>query len=336
MSYNLYLVHWPILVILKHQLGGNSMIRFVAILISFPIAKLLHGRVDQPFRRLSVRRRKTTLTCLAVLLVAPVIFSATYVLLAPSVNLKVTGSTNSLPYYSLGSNMCVDVAISDFERFNCNSGSIDSKKKLLLIGDSHADSISEAVISAYLKINPEGSVFVWSKSGCPFLLDDNPNRTCDINRDFIINLIQSEKPSEIVISNAITRYINIEDQNDLPRGLSSKLKEVGSTYQRLFVNLDQLQVPIFIVHEIPKLDPKVRQSSIVLGKIQSKLIEILALSSLNSSNIRYIDLSKVICPNNLCSRIVDSESIYLDGDSEHLTGFGSLKLESQFRIAFTN
>ena len=235
MSYNLYLVHWPILVILKHQFGGDSSIRFAAMLISFPVAKGLYGRVDQPFRRLSDEKRKTAMPYLAVMIVAPVLISAMYLMVTPSMDLKVADNTSSLSYYSLGSNMCVDVAASDFERDNCVSGSINSDKKLLLIGDSHAASISEAVISAYLQINPLGSVFVWSKSGCPFLIDDNTNRTCDMNREFIIDLIRSEKPTEIVISNAITRYLNIENLNDLPRGLRGKLKEIGSSYERTFV-----------------------------------------------------------------------------------------------------
>ena len=334
MSYNLYLVHWPILVILKYQFGGNSTIRFAAMLISFPVAKGLLGRVDQPFRRLSVNRRKTALTCLAAMIIAPVLLSAIYLMVVPRVDLKVGDNSSSLPYYSLGSNMCVDVAASDFERDNCVSGSINSDKKLLLIGDSHAASISEAVISSYLKINPLGSVFVWSKSGCSFLVDDNTNRTCDMNREFIINLIRSEKPTEIVVSNAITRYLNIDNLNDLPRGLRDKLNEVGSSYQRTFDYLDQLRIPIYIVHEIPKLDPTLRQNSVDLGKVQSKLIEVLESSTLNSSNVRFIDLSKIICPNSLCSRLVESESIYLDGDPEHLSGRGALVLVSEFELAF--
>ena len=56
-----------------------------------------------------------------------------------------------------------------------------------------------------------------------------------MNREFIINLIRSEKPTEIVVSNAITRYLNIENLNDLPRGLRGKLKEIGSSYERTFV-----------------------------------------------------------------------------------------------------
>jgi peptidoglycan/LPS O-acetylase OafA/YrhL len=333
-SYNLYLVHWPILVILKHQFGGNSTIRFVAILISFPIAKGLYKMVDQPFRRLSDSKRKTALNFLAILMITPVLLSAIYMLSAQSVDLKVADNSRSLPYYSLGSNMCVDVNASDYERDSCVSGSIDSGKKLLLIGDSHAASISEAVIATYLKINPLGSVFVWAKSGCPFLIDDNINRTCDINRDFINDLIRTEKPTDIVISNAITRYLYIENLNDLPRGLGGKLKEVGMSYQRTFVYLDQLQIPVYIVHEIPKLDPTLRQKSVSLSKVQSKLIEILESSTLNSSNVKFIDLSKVICPNNLCSRIVESELIYLYGDPEHLSGRGALSLAPKFEIAF--
>ena len=139
--------------------------------------------------------------------------------------------------------MCADIAVSDFDHSKCISESPYSRKKLFLVSDSHAVSISEAVISAYLKINQNASVFVWSKSGWPFLIDDNSNRNCDVNRDSVINLIRSEKPTEIVVSNAVTRYLSIEDLNDLPRGLRDKLEAVGSSYQRTFAFLEQLDIP---------------------------------------------------------------------------------------------
>lgn len=333
-SYNLYLVHWPILVIMKHQFGSNSTIRFAAMLFSFPLAKGLYSRVDQPFRRLSEINRKTTLIGLVVLVVAPILFAVTYLKVAPRVDLKVTVTSNLLPYYSLGSNMCVDVPISDFDRNKCISGSLISGRKLLVVGDSHAASISEAVISAYLKVNPGGSVLVWSKSGCPFLTDDNSNRICDINRDFIMNLIEVEKPSEIVISNAVTRYLGIENLNDLPRGLQSKLEVVGSSYERTFSFLNQIEVPVYIVHEVPKLDPMLHQRVIRLSKVQLSLIKTLENSAIRYRNIEFADLADIICPNMVCSRIVNGEEIYLNGDPEHLTAQGSLIFIKQFEVLF--
>lgn len=333
-SYNLYLVHWPILVIMKHQFGNNSTIRFAAMLISFPLAKGLYSRVDQPFRVLSEIKHKTTLIGLAVLVVTPIFFAATYLKVAPKVDLKVAATSNSLPYYSLGSNMCVDVAISDFDRSKCISGSLNSSRKLFLVGDSHAASISEAVISAYLKLNPEGSVLVWSKSGCPFLIDDSPNRICDINRDFVMNLIRVEKPSEIVISNAITRYLGVKNLNELPRGLQSKLEAVGSSYQRSYAFLNQLEVPVNIVHEIPKLDPMLYQRAVRLGKVQLSLMKTLENAAIGYTNVEFIDLADVICPKMACSRIVNGEEIYLDGDPEHLTAQGSFVFIKQFESTF--
>ena len=49
--------------------------------------------------------------------------------------------------------------------------------------------------------------------------------------------------NEIVVSNAVTRYLSIEDLNDLPRGLRDKLEAVGSSYQRTFAFLEQLDIP---------------------------------------------------------------------------------------------
>ena len=193
---------------MKHQFGSSSRIRFAAMMISFPLAMGLYQRVDQPIRKFSESRSRITFIGLAVMTLAPLLISATYLRIIPNVDLEIADNLNSQPDYSLGSKTSVDVAIPDLKRIDCISGSIISSKKLLLIGDSHASSISEPVISAYLKIYPEGSVFVWSKSGCPFLVDDNSNKICDVNRDFVNDLIRSEKPSEIIISNAITRYLN--------------------------------------------------------------------------------------------------------------------------------
>jgi hypothetical protein len=218
----------------------------------------------------------------------------------------------------------------------CISGDLNAKKKLMLVGDSHAASISEAVISAFLKLNPDGSVFVWSKSGCPFLVDNNPNRNCDTNRDFILDLIDKEQPSEMIIANAITRYLGVTDTSYLPFGLKGRLNQVELSYQRTYFVLDQRQIPIYIVHEIPKLDPLLKKDSVKLGKVQSKLNELLESAALSSSNVSFIDPSEVICPNKLCSRMVNNKIIYLDGDPEHLTGSGSIQLKSLFTSAFTS
>jgi peptidoglycan/LPS O-acetylase OafA/YrhL len=334
MSYNIYLIHWPILVIAQNQLGSQGYVRLSAIAISLPLASLLYKKVDQPIRNLSEFNRFRTLTTIGVLVALTVLSVVAFRLIVPSVDLTTINIAGEKPYYSLGSNTCVDIEIQEVDRNMCISGDLNAKKKLMLVGDSHSASISEAVISAYLELNPNGSVFVWSKSGCPFLIDNNPNRSCDTNRDFILELIEKEQPSEIIISNAITRYLGVTDTNYLPFGLKGKLNQVELSYQRTYFFLDQRQIPIFIFHEIPKLDSTLKKKSVPLGKVQSEINELLESAALNFPNVRLIDPSKVICPSNSCSRIVDKYAIYLDGDPEHLTGSGSMKLKSLLTSAF--
>jgi hypothetical protein len=336
MSYNIYLIHWPILVIAQNQLGSQGYVRLSAIAISLPLASLLYKKVDQPIRNLSEFNRFRTLTTIGVLVALTVLSVVAFRLIVPSIDLTTINIAGEKPYYSLGSNTCVDIEIQEVDRNMCISGDLNAKKKLMLVGDSHSASISEAVISAYLELNPNGSVFVWSKSGCPFLIDNNPNRSCDTNRDFILELIEKEQPSEIIISNAITRYLGVTDTNYLPFGLKGKLNQVELSYQKTFFFLDQRQIPIFIFHEIPKLDSTLKKKSVPLGKVQSEINELLESAALNFPNVRLIDPSKVICPSNSCSRIVDKYAIYLDGDPEHLTGSGSMKLKSLLTSAFTD
>jgi hypothetical protein len=296
----------------------------------------LYKKVDQPIRNLSEFNRFGTLTTIGVLVALPVLSVVTFRLIVPSIDLTTINIAGEKPYYSLGSNTCVDIEIQEVDRNMCISGDLNAKKKLMLVGDSHAASISEAVISAFLKLNPDGSVFVWSKSGCPFLVDNNPNRNCDTNRDFILDLIDKEQPSEMIIANAITRYLGVTDTNYLPFGLKGRLSEVKLSYQRTLSFLDQNQIPIYVFHEIPKLDSMLKENSVAPGKVQKRLNELLESAIPNSANVRFIDPSQVICPNEMCSRIVNKNAIYLDGDPEHLTGSGSMQLKSLFTSAFTN
>jgi peptidoglycan/LPS O-acetylase OafA/YrhL len=336
MSYNIYLVHWPILVIAQNQLGSQGYVRLSAIALSLPLASFLHKKVDQPIRKLSEINRFRALTTIGLLVALPALSVVGFRQAVSTVDLTTINFKSEKPYYSLGSNICVDIKIQDFDRSKCISGDLKAKKKLMLVGDSHSASISEAVISAYLELNPNGSVFVWSMSGCPFLIDNNPNLICDTNRDFLMELVDKEKPNEIIIANAITRYLGVTDTNYLPFGLKRRLNEVKLSYQRTLSFLDQSQIPIYFFHEIPKLDSMLKENSVALGKVQKRLNELLESAVPNSANVRFIDPSQVICPNKMCSRIVNKKAIYLDGDPEHLTGSGSMQLKSLFTRVFTN
>lgn len=333
-SYNIYLVHWPILVIAQNQLGSQGHVRLSAIALSLPLANLLYKKVDQPIRKLSEISRFRTITTIGVLVALPALSVVAFRLIVPAVDLTSINAGVEKPYYSLGSNMCVDIEIQDMNRNSCISGDPNTKKKLMLVGDSHAASISEAVIFAFLKLNPDGSVFVWSKSGCPFLIDDNSNRSCDSNRDYILELIEREQPSEIMIANAITRYLGVKDPNYLPFGLKNRIEEVGQSHARTFSYLTRFGITVLFVHEIPRLDANIASRAVVLGSVQVDLRNTVEKSVEVKQKIGFIDLARSICPNNQCSRLVNGIDIYLAGDPEHLTGTGSLELERQFESAF--
>jgi peptidoglycan/LPS O-acetylase OafA/YrhL len=335
MSYNLYLVHWPIMVLMKFQFGGSTTSRVFAILLSIPIAQCMYSWLDKPIRAMSERKRSKALMVVGVLVLLPIITSASYLLISHDVKDATAVGENTLPYYSLGSNACVDSNIATFERNKCMSGSPSSKDKLLLIGDSHAASISEVVISTFLKIHPDGSVFVWSKSGCPFIIDNNTNRECDSNRDFILKLIKTEQPSEIIIANAVIRYLSIENINDLPFGLKTKIRNMGNAYRRTFEVMNQLRIPVHVVNEVPYLEASLGTKRRTLSKVEIKISKMFQDQKTGFQNVSLIDLSTSICPSDKCSRVVNGIEIYLEDDPEHLTGSGAMRLESQFAAIFS-
>ena len=337
MSYNLYLVHWPILVLMKFQFGGSTTSRAVAILLSIPIAQFMYSWIDKPVRELSERKRRKALMLIGIMVLIPITASISYPITSHRNEDKTATTENKrrLPYFSLGSNVCVDTDIAMFEKAKCISGTPSSKNKLLLIGDSHAASISEVVISAFLKIHPDGAVLVWSKSGCPFLIDDSINKECDNNRDFVFDLIMSENPSEIIVANAVVRYLNIEDMNDLPFGLKTKIRSVGESYRRTFDFLNQKGIPIHVVDEIPYLEPSLGIKTRSVSKVQTKIKERVRGKLAAFQNVSLIDVNPSICPSGKCSRVIRGKEIYLKNDPEHLTGNGAMLLESHFIRTFT-
>lgn len=147
-SYSLYLWHWPVFVFLRHLSAASSLTPALAIFgmgLSFALAEATYKLVEQPARHRSVPFSKVLLACGAT--AAIVLLSVGLALIgrgvperfAPPIVRMANGHTLHAPL----ARTCTDIGF-DAALERCHIGP-PGNARLLLIGDSHAAAISEAV-----------------------------------------------------------------------------------------------------------------------------------------------------------------------------------------------
>lgn len=238
-SYSLYLVHWPLLVVTQAAVGEEEPLRLwvkilLGIVIAVPLAWLLFRFVETPLRapRVLVQRRPrvTLLTALAVTiaLVAGVGASVQWssdrltgtgetVTAAPDFpqsppvatgfvprNMTPTlkeASADLAPLYTDGCQFDVkEESVQD-----CEYADRDGARSIALFGDSHSAQWFPA-LDAYASANPDTSLRTYTKTSCPaaavtVLVQSVPYSSCDRWRRGVIAHLVEDPPDLVVISN---------------------------------------------------------------------------------------------------------------------------------------
>ena len=65
---------------------------------------------------------------------------------------------------------------------------------------------------------------------------------------------------------------------------------------------------------------------------ESRVADGLIRAWARDSKVQYLDSYRVLCPGDRCDKVVGGKPLYID--SNHLSGFGALKLRSEFDKVF--
>lgn len=238
-SYSLYLVHWPLLVVTQAAVGEQSPLRLsikvlLGIVLAVPLAWLLFRFVETPMRApRTLTTRRPLVTLLGTLAVTVVIAlglgaatawsstrevsSGPEVSAAPSAptappnatafvprNLTpaLAGVSEDLPpMYADGCHH--DVTREDVQ--DCRYGNPNGDTVVALFGDSHSAQWFPAM-SEWAESNPAVAIDTYTKSSCPAVdttvLDKGvPYASCDRWRHAVIAQLVAEPPAVVVISN---------------------------------------------------------------------------------------------------------------------------------------
>ncbi|WP_404802854.1 acyltransferase family protein [Microbacterium gallinarum] len=237
-SYSLYLVHWPLLLIPQAAVGDSRPLPLWAtvllgVVLAIPLAYLLYRWVETPLRApAALTRRRPRVTLLGTAAVTAVLALGIWaaigwvstrpmptgeaVAAAPDFPSSPPAATDFVPANLTPS---LEDAATDIPRLyaddchhdtgvetvqDCVYGAADAPVRIALFGDSHSAQWFPA-IDEYAQEHGEVAISTFTKSSCPAVsatvLDKNsPYTSCDRWRDAVIEHLVADPPELVIFS----------------------------------------------------------------------------------------------------------------------------------------
>jgi hypothetical protein len=324
-SYSIYLVHMPLLYLAKTSPILNFSViqnRIIQIVIAF-VSSILFGSicysiVENRFRNRSENEpNKSNFNIFVISLLLPSILLLT-------MNI---GSKNN--YWGLEKSIPQPI-YAGFLDPNCERDSSNgppcvylnkgATKSVLLVGDSHAGHISQAVVDAAK--NQRWNSIIWTHSGCRLQLRQGPDQKvpnyCIDNNNLLVSWALRNKPDLIIVSQFV------QSDSNLP-----ELKEALSTLSAIVPRVLLIgNSPVFPDDEdfmrrravllLPYNPPK----AFLLSEMQTK--DNIASNHLAtwaiSSGLSTMEFSPLFCGLRSCSRFLNGLWLYRDVDHFSVAG----------------
>jgi peptidoglycan/LPS O-acetylase OafA/YrhL len=335
-SYSIYLFHMPLLYLAKYSpvtQFGHSDSRIIqstiAVIVSILIGAVSYSNVENRYRNRGKTEKsslKSISVSLMVILVMPLTFfasldrSTAFILKnsgIPNPNIKIEGNwKENCQVLSPGSNI---------NSKRCKYGNFNSGKSILLIGDSHAEALSKAIVS--LGNSNEMDTLVFTFPGCAFVLsnkDFNPaysypylNPDCLEHNQFILRYIRNSKPT-VVIYVARSSSIMVTPNNSTSR----------TQYKKMIRNnlevLMKERIEIIHIGSTPELSPylTIIQGGLNINNGFSKIpFEDNGFWESHQVTDYYLDTLNIFCPGRVCRN--NSPEGWLFRDGNHLSEIGA-------------
>ena len=357
-SYSLYLVHWPILVLAQAAAGPYAELPVIATVAlgagAIPVAWALHRLVENPARRvgwLSRARPRRTLVvtgagvaavaalsalALAITVVQPLDDGQSVRASAPSAppvattvvpaNLQPSLRTAAADNPALYDDGC-EVGYTPSIPHPCLFGDT-AAPRVVLFGDSHAaqwfPALNEAARAGAFQLETQ------TKSACPsaeaaLVWGGVPYVRCDRWREAVIAQLRADPPALVILANySAPDFADPTDgAGQWQRGLESTIAQL-STFTRVVVIADTPDL---------KQDPAVCLSAhldaaAVCGRASSLALDGSTRDAERrataSTRTPLIDLTPYLCTADLCPAIIGSTLVYRD--SHHLTATFSVTM----------
>ena len=329
-SYSIYIIHMPLLTIARYSpatslgMGENRNIQaFIGVVAALFLGSLSYSKIENRFRdknRSGKTGNKTILVSLSLTVVVPLSLCVAMII----------GEKHQ--YWGLDRNISPTIS-QDARNMDpkCNRMSVrpepclyivpNSQHTVLLIGDSHAAHISQAIFDA--SKNKNWNSAIWTLGGCFVQFQRSiesqiPDECLNQNLK-ILNWIKEKKPDVVFVSQSVQFNTSQEDLANALLVLNSLTpKLVLIENNPVFPDGKDFRVRRPIIMPV-YLAPK---SFTVSEMDTTNIFASKQLASFASNNsISTIDFSTLFCKENTCSRYSDAGWLY--GDADHFTVAGA-------------
>jgi len=320
-SYSVYLWHQPILVFARHVTKQDLDLGLAValIIVTFVISYFSWRFIEQPFRKRHVIGRKLLLSLVGIFAVILLVFGFAGIKTSGFINRyseeeqKILSSSVDPIDYMLG--YFNSILLNDFDKSN-------PKTKVLIIGDSFAQDLTNAIRESTLSQRFQLSTYRISGRCGNLYLDEDFTQYIDkndLNTCLSKGWYQNEKLQELL------------EQADEVWLASSwapwNARLLPKSVQRIIDDFD-VKVMVFGTKEFEEVDlrtflrlpenEKRRHSTPVPERVQ--VINGIIQKTLQDA--RFIDISKLICPDSACPTLTPQGSL-ITFDGEHLTRSGA-------------
>lgn len=344
-SYSIYLYHLPILFLAKNSplFGSTSEAKFIpiifALVATFCLAGFSYSKIELRYWKqgqLDFDRIKQRFQIFSLVTISGV--------------LSFTLSTgNQRSYWGLDQDNIIPPVAWDLEgdcdrmlvnEINLNPCVInhaeDENPSILLIGDSSAAQLSEAVHTITRKLNFKYSV--WTQADCNFILtrlNEASVDVCTIHNNLVLNWIEKNKPSLVILSNYLDGDSNLQSIKGAIKQVIASGSEVlllgnipvfpdSETYMKRRPLLTQLLEP----HRNTPVSFPLDKMRTLEKRISQDLIQWSIDQQIDS-----VTFENVFCSEAKCSRFFGGEWLYWD--NHHLSIAGAQRIEKILQDYFT-
>lgn len=266
-SYGWYLWHWPLIVLTRDLFGHGTTLAWPAAILGLVVARLSRTRVEDPIRfgrRTDVRRVLVWST------VAPI--SVASILLIGGERQWGIDRFNTGTSPSIASELgCIDAADASIVASDCRVAGGDAGL-LMLLGDSHAASLSDGVVEVAGSLGFD--VVIWARSSCPFLPgtpllrgadDPRVDEGCLRWQRQAADIIDRLEPDVVILGHRSSGYTDLGDRGEREMAVaigdsSARWPIDGDEAVRLWADaldrtvseLSERGIASIIVHNVPE------------------------------------------------------------------------------------
>ncbi len=330
-SYSLYLWHWPLVIIPAYlangQLGGPAKLALMALAVL--LAWLTKKFIEDPIRfapaLTNARPRRTLILALAASLFvagcgAIAVWDGDSLVQADTQYHETLSLAEVKKDASDPGSKCMTKA-EDSNVILCDFGKLDSPKRMLLVGDSHAATHLRAFTQ--IATNSGWHLVLAYKAGCSFsLIERNTSArgtSCAAWNKNLQAKFATEQPFNLVITNnyAANRLADIES----PNWNALAVAGFRSAWQPLIARGAQ----IVVIRDNPEMSKSMatcwETATLDASKCQMPLTDALykddAVTAAQGA-AKVLDLTDVYCPNQVCPAKIDD--IYVYRNKDHVSG----------------